>query len=192
MTSFRPCRRTWVRLTSTCSTSSTKASRSAYRPASDYRRELKDISNLYVVNKTARWCRSARCSDVRRVLGSELVTRYNLYPAATITGIPNAPLQLRPGDEHHGAVRPCRSCRWGMDDRMDRAFLPGEADRQPGLFHFRAVDHAGLPGAGRPVRELDRSGRRDSDRADGAGRNRYRAGSAAASRPTSTRKSDWC
>ena len=26
--------------------------------------------------------------NVRRVLGSELITRYNLYPAATITGIP--------------------------------------------------------------------------------------------------------
>jgi hydrophobic/amphiphilic exporter-1 (mainly G- bacteria), HAE1 family len=26
--------------------------------------------------------------DVRRVLGSELITRYNLYPAATITGVP--------------------------------------------------------------------------------------------------------
>ncbi|HEV3113838.1 MAG TPA: efflux RND transporter permease subunit [Candidatus Binataceae bacterium] len=55
----------------------------------DYRRELEDISNLYVVNKSDQMVPLGAVLNVHRVLGSELVTRYNLYPAASITGIPN-------------------------------------------------------------------------------------------------------
>ena len=36
----------------------------------------------------ARWCRSGALVDVRRVLGSELITHYNLYPAAPLVGSP--------------------------------------------------------------------------------------------------------
>ena len=107
--------------------------------------------------------------DVRRMLGSELLTRYNLYPAVSIIGGPAPGYssgQALNTMERHRRAKPAV----GNGLRLDRPFLPGEADRQSGLLHFRAVDHAGLPGAGRPVRKLDRSGGGDSDRADGAGR----------------------
>jgi HAE1 family hydrophobic/amphiphilic exporter-1 len=55
---------------------------------SDYRRELQDISNLYVANKSGEMVPLGGLIQVHRTLGSELVTRYNLYPSAMITGIP--------------------------------------------------------------------------------------------------------
>ncbi|HZY60803.1 MAG TPA: efflux RND transporter permease subunit [Candidatus Binataceae bacterium] len=55
----------------------------------DYRRQLQDISNLYVDNRSGQMVPLGALLEVRRVLGAELVTRYNLYPAASIIGIPN-------------------------------------------------------------------------------------------------------
>jgi hypothetical protein len=54
----------------------------------DYRRRLADIGNLTVANRSGQMVPLGSLVAVRRTLGSELVTRYNLYPAATITGIP--------------------------------------------------------------------------------------------------------
>ena len=54
----------------------------------DYRRQLEDIGKLYVANQLGQMVPLGSLLDVRRVLGSELITRYNLYPAATITGVP--------------------------------------------------------------------------------------------------------
>ncbi len=52
----------------------------------DYRRRLEDISNLYVSNRSGLMVPLGALLDVHRVLGSELLTRYNLYPAAPIVG----------------------------------------------------------------------------------------------------------
>jgi hydrophobic/amphiphilic exporter-1 (mainly G- bacteria), HAE1 family len=54
----------------------------------DFRRQLDDIGNLYVANQRSQMVPLGSLLDVRRVLGSDLITRYNLYPAATITGVP--------------------------------------------------------------------------------------------------------
>jgi hydrophobic/amphiphilic exporter-1 (mainly G- bacteria), HAE1 family len=54
----------------------------------DHRRQLEDIGKLYVANRSGQMVPLGSMLDVRRVLGSELITRYNLYPAATITGVP--------------------------------------------------------------------------------------------------------
>ena len=54
----------------------------------DYRRELQDISNLYVANKDGQMVPLGALVKIRRMHGSELVTRYNLYPSAIVTGIP--------------------------------------------------------------------------------------------------------
>jgi HAE1 family hydrophobic/amphiphilic exporter-1 len=53
---------------------------------SDYRRELQDISNLYVSNRSGQMVPLGAVLDVSRMLGSELLTRYNLYPAVSIIG----------------------------------------------------------------------------------------------------------
>jgi hydrophobic/amphiphilic exporter-1 (mainly G- bacteria), HAE1 family len=54
----------------------------------DYRRRLEDIGNLYVANQDGQMVPLGSLLNVRRVLGSELIPRYNLYPAAIITGVP--------------------------------------------------------------------------------------------------------
>jgi HAE1 family hydrophobic/amphiphilic exporter-1 len=54
----------------------------------DYRRQLDDIANLYVANRSGQMVPLGALLDVRRVLGSELITRYNLYPAASLIGRP--------------------------------------------------------------------------------------------------------
>jgi HAE1 family hydrophobic/amphiphilic exporter-1 len=54
----------------------------------DRRRSLSDIGRLYVANASEQMVPLGALLDVRRVLGSELVTRYNLYPAASLIGIP--------------------------------------------------------------------------------------------------------
>ncbi len=55
--------------------------------SADYRSQIDNIANLYVNNRGGQMVPLGSLVDVRRVLGSELVTRYNLYPAAPITGI---------------------------------------------------------------------------------------------------------
>ena len=54
----------------------------------DYRRRFDDIANLYVANRSGQMVPLGALLDVRRVLGSELITRYNLYPAAPLVGSP--------------------------------------------------------------------------------------------------------
>ncbi len=52
-----------------------------------YRNQLDDISNLYVNNHDKQMVPLGSMVGIRRVLGSELITRYNLYPSAPLTGI---------------------------------------------------------------------------------------------------------
>ncbi len=51
-----------------------------------YRLRSEDIRNLYVRNQVGEMVPMGSLIDVKRVQGSELITRYNLYPAATIFG----------------------------------------------------------------------------------------------------------
>jgi HAE1 family hydrophobic/amphiphilic exporter-1 len=54
----------------------------------DYRRQLEHIGNLNVANAAGQMVPLGSLLDVRRVLGAELLPRYNLYPAAVLTGVP--------------------------------------------------------------------------------------------------------
>jgi HAE1 family hydrophobic/amphiphilic exporter-1 len=54
----------------------------------DYRHQVPDIASLTVPNQSGEMVPLGSMVAVRQILGSELLTRYNLYPAATITGIP--------------------------------------------------------------------------------------------------------
>ena len=53
---------------------------------SQYRLEPRDIRNLYVRNLNGGMVPLGTLLDVKRIQGSELITRYNLYPAAAIFG----------------------------------------------------------------------------------------------------------
>jgi HAE1 family hydrophobic/amphiphilic exporter-1 len=54
----------------------------------DYRRRLDDVANLYVANQSSQMVPLGALVDIRRTLGSELITQYNLYPAAPLVGGP--------------------------------------------------------------------------------------------------------
>ena len=124
-----------------------------------------DIKNLYVRNERGEVVPLGTL--IRRpTLSSELITRYNLYPAAAVRRR-GARLQLRPGAEPDGAGGG-EHAAGGHVLRMDGDRLPGEADRQPGVLHLRAVSDPGVSRPGRAVRELDQPGRGHPDGADGA------------------------
>ncbi|HTR63585.1 MAG TPA: efflux RND transporter permease subunit [Candidatus Binataceae bacterium] len=53
----------------------------------DYRLQARDIGSLYVKNQDKQMVPLGALVTVRPALGTELVTRYNLYPSAVITGI---------------------------------------------------------------------------------------------------------
>jgi HAE1 family hydrophobic/amphiphilic exporter-1 len=53
------------------------------------RRHLEDIQKIAVTNRTGQMVPLSAMVDWRRTLGSELITRYNLYPSAALIGIPN-------------------------------------------------------------------------------------------------------
>jgi HAE1 family hydrophobic/amphiphilic exporter-1 len=50
------------------------------------RRSPVDVANLFVTNRTGKMVPLGAFIDVRRALGSELITRHELYPAASIVG----------------------------------------------------------------------------------------------------------
>jgi len=54
----------------------------------DYRRQIPDIGHLTAPNQSGQMVPLGSFVSVRQVLGAELLTRYNLYPAATIIGVP--------------------------------------------------------------------------------------------------------
>ena len=54
----------------------------------NYRRTLEDIQDLNVANRDGQMVPLGTMISVRRALGSELLTRYNLYPAVPIIGGP--------------------------------------------------------------------------------------------------------
>jgi len=51
-----------------------------------FRLKPDDIKNLYVRNRKAQMVPIGTLMDVKQMLGSELVTRYNMYPAASVYG----------------------------------------------------------------------------------------------------------
>jgi HAE1 family hydrophobic/amphiphilic exporter-1 len=51
-----------------------------------YRLQRKDIGNLYVRNQLGQMVPLSALIEVKQIQGSELITRYNLYPAAAIFG----------------------------------------------------------------------------------------------------------
>ena len=58
-----------------------------YIPAdSRYRLDARDIRNLHVRNLTGGMVSLGSLIDVKQVQGPELITRYNLYPAAAVFG----------------------------------------------------------------------------------------------------------
>ncbi|EAA20221.1 hypothetical protein [Plasmodium yoelii yoelii] len=128
-----------------------------------YRLRPEDIENLYVKNVREEMVPLGSLLTVKHMLGSELVTRYNLYPAAPVFGsaAPGSSSADGADRQEHLAAR--------HELRMDRHRIPGKAARQPGVLHLSSVHRSGFPGAGRSIRKLGQPRRGDPGRTHGSG-----------------------
>ena len=93
-----------------------------------YRATPKDILNLRVRSNKGEMIPLGTLLEVQRTFGPPTLTRYNVYPAASIKGSPATGFQLRSGDRchgEHGGSGP--AIHDGL--RVDRHRAPGEAVR---------------------------------------------------------------
>ena len=163
-----------------------------YLQADPLRRvSVSDVKDLYVRNSAGAMVPVGAVADIHPTVGTSVISLYNLFPAATINGMPARRLQLRPGAHGDGDDRaPGAPARDGL--RVDGDVLPGAARRQLVLLHLRAVAAPRVLRARRTVRELDHAGGGDSGGADGARSARRPRCAWPASITTSTCRSGSC
>lgn len=120
---------------------------------SSYRLQPKDIKNLYVRNQGGDMVPIGSILDVKSVQGSELITRYNLYPAAAIFG------SAAPGFSSGQALSlmeqdAAKTLPEGMAYEWTSTSYQEKKGRLPGLLYIRPIYFPGIHGVGRFVREL--------------------------------------
>ena len=182
-----------ARCTSTTSTSSAAPGRCIVQADAPFRDQLEDICQAQgPQQRRARWCRSARWPTIRDVNGPLVLTRYNMYPAASINGAG------KPGVSSGDAIAIMEElaeqelpAAHGL--RVDRDGLSGADGRQHGDDHLRPGRGDGVSGAGRAVRKLVAAAGRDPGRADvPAQRHRRREPGRAWTSTSSRRSASWC
>ena len=95
----------------------------------EFRLKPEDIEDLDVRNSSGRHGPARHAGRRQLRLGPSLITRYNLYPAATINGAPAAGFSSGQALRSDGADRrPQAATRHGL--RLDGHVLPGEAGRR--------------------------------------------------------------
>ena len=96
-----------------------------------YRDQKDDISRLQVRNKQGTMVPLGAVAKVREINGPLVLTRYNMYPAASING--NACRGGQLGKRHPGDGRPGHPRAAAVDElRVDRDGLPRAPGRQHG------------------------------------------------------------
>ena len=71
----------------------------------DYRTKPEDLQNMFVRNRNGQMVPLKAVATTRYVTGADIVTRFNNFTAAKITGDAAAGLQLRPGARRDGGHR---------------------------------------------------------------------------------------
>ena len=123
---------------------------------SQFRLRPEDLQNLHVRNKDGNMIPLGTLVKITPTVGPSLISLYNLYPSATIIGLPADRLLIRRGAPADGGDRPAHAAaRHRL--RMELDVLPGEDRRQSDVHRVRAGAAAGLSGARRPIRELVRA-----------------------------------
>ena len=119
-----------------------------------YRLQAEDLRNLYVRNQNGEMVPLNALIEVRQVQGTELVTRYNLYPAASIFG------SAAPGFSSGQALATmeqmaAETLPEGMAyDWTSTSYQERKVGYQAYLIYALSIA-PGLHGAGRALRELD-------------------------------------
>ena len=180
------------RSTSTTSTSSTAPTRSACRPTPQFR----DRPQTSAASRSATADR--RHGPARHAPRRRRAARARSRSPATTSTRP----RRSPARPPRASVPAKRSRRWRRSRpqklppvdglRLDRHRLPGEAGQRRGVPRVRPGRAAGLPGAGRPVRELAAAVGGDPGRAARAARRGRGRLAPRAWTTTSTRRSAWC
>ena len=132
-----------------------------------FRVDQDDINRLRVRSSTGALVPLGTLVEMRDVTGPDLVQRYNMYHVGAAAGQRCAGRVVGHGARRDGGRSPRETLPPGHGLRMDRARLPGAADRQHRIFIFAPVGAVRLPGAGGAVRELVAAARDHPDRADG-------------------------
>ncbi len=130
-----------------------------------FRGDARDIRQLQVRNNQGQMIKLATLMDVRNTSGPVMGMRYNMYSSTAITGNP------APGTSSGEAIalleEIARAGTATLDGlRLDRAGLHAASGRQHGDGCFWTRRRLRVPGAGRPVRELEAAARGDPGRAD--------------------------
>ena len=119
-----------------------------------FRNRVEDINLLQVRNKWGQMVPLGTLVNMREIGGPVMVTRYNLYTAAPITG------NLPPGRQHRRRHRrtstasPSETLPRLHEDGVDRADVHADPGGQHRHVRLRPGGGVRLPGPGRPVREL--------------------------------------
>ena len=135
---------------STSSTSSAACSRSMLRPIPQYRLTLRDIANMTVRNQNGDMIPIGTVAKITPTVGPSLISLYNLYPSATIVGLPaqgyssgqSLNLMEQIADK---TLPPGTGYEWTAMSYQEKAVV------EPDLLRVRACDAAGLSGARRTI-----------------------------------------
>ncbi len=131
-----------------------------------FRAKPEDIRRLDVRNRAGEMVPLGTVADVRRAFGPQTITRYNLYPSASVTGEPAQGYSTGEVARSHGADRRPEPARPnGL--RVDRHGLSGKTSRRAGPYRVRNGGAVGVSGARGSVRKLVHSGGGDFGRAAG-------------------------
>ena len=135
-----------------------------------FRLRPRDIDNLMVRNSQGDMIPLGTVATITPTVGPSLISLYNLYPSATVIGLPAPGFssgQAMTLMEEIAAQAPCRrapAIEWTAMSYQEK--IVGDQI----YFAFGLGAAAGLSGAGRTVRELVRADRGDPGGAAGAAR----------------------
>ena len=135
-----------------------------------FRRQPRDIRNLYVRSDTGAMIPLDNVVNISESTSPQVITHYNIFRSAEIDGRPSSRLQLRPGDSSHGCHGEERLAA-RIQLFMVWAFSGGNQVGRPVSHAVCAGPVAGLPDAVGAIRELYFAVHHHAQRADGdAGR----------------------
>ena len=127
---------------------------------SRFRSRVQDINRLEVRDGKGNMIPLGTLLTVQDTVGPQAVTRYNLYPAASITG--SARSGFSSGEAVQAMERLADRLPATVDGfRVDGSDVPAAEGGQPGTHHIRPCFRIGVSVSGRTIRKLVDSVRRD-------------------------------
>ena len=115
-----------------------------------FRLTPRDIQNMMVRNSNGDMIPLGTVAKITPAVGPSLISLYNLYPSATIIGLPAAGYSSGQSMTLMEEIRG-QDAAAGHGLRVDGDVVPGEGRRRPDLLGVRPCPAAGVPRAGRTI-----------------------------------------